>query len=114
MFTIGLAYAGSSNNKQLKKLLNFAVSDVNDDVRRAAIMNIGFLMFKDPKKIPELLNLLSESYNPHVRYGVAMAIGIGCSGTGLSEALRLLGNLTKDNVDFVRQGALIALSLVLI
>ena len=43
-----------------------------------------------------------------------MAVGIGCSGTGLTEALRLLAPLTNDQTDFVRQGALIALSLVFI
>ena len=43
-----------------------------------------------------------------------MAVGIGCAGTGLNEALRLLAPLTNDQTDFVRQGALIALSLVFI
>jgi 26S proteasome regulatory subunit N2 len=43
-----------------------------------------------------------------------MAVGIGCAGTGLNEALKLLAPLTNDQVDFVRQGALIALSMVFI
>jgi len=32
----------------------------------------------------------SESYNPHVRYGAAMALGVACSGLGSKEALGLL------------------------
>jgi len=31
---IGMAYVGSGNDKAIKKLLNFAVTDVADDVRR--------------------------------------------------------------------------------
>ena len=31
-----------------------------------------------------------------------MAVGIGCAGTGLIDALRLLAPLTNDSVDFVR------------
>ena len=36
MYTIAMAYAGTGNNKAIRKLLHVAVSDVNDDVRRAA------------------------------------------------------------------------------
>ena len=50
-----------------------------------------------------MVSLLSESYNPHVRYGAAMALGISCSGTGHKEALSLLEPLTNDPVNFVRQ-----------
>ena len=102
MFTIGCAYAGTSNNSAVKKLLHFAVSDVSDDVKRAALMNLGFLLFRRPEKIPDLLKQLAESYNPHIRYGAAFAVGIGCAGTGLIEALKLLAPLTNDSVDFVR------------
>lgn len=62
---------------------------------------------------PRIVALLAESYNPHVRYGAAMAVGLACSASGLPAAMRLLEPLMKDAVDFVRQGALIASALVL-
>ena len=114
MYAIGCAYAGTSNNVAVQKLLHCAVSDVNDDVKRAALTNLGFLLIRSPKNVPESVRHLAESYNPHLRYGSAMAVGIGCAGTGLNEALKLLAPLTNDQVDFVRQGALIALSMVFI
>jgi 26S proteasome regulatory subunit N2 len=61
-----------------------------------------------------MVELLSESYNPHVRYGAAMALGIACAGTGLDEAIDLLEPMIKDPADFVRQGALISLSMIMI
>lgn len=63
---------------------------------------------------PRIVSLLSESYNPHVRYGAALAVGISCAGSGLREAISLLEPLTSDVVDFVRQGALIAMAMVMI
>jgi len=114
MYAIGSAYAGTSNNSGVKKLLHYAVSDVSDDVKRAALTNLGFLLVRKPKTVPESVKHLAESYNPHLRYGAAMAVGIGCAGTGLNEALKLLAPLTNDQVDFVRQGAVIALSMVFI
>ncbi|CDQ82697.1 unnamed protein product [Oncorhynchus mykiss] len=35
-----------------------------------------------PEQCPSVVSLLSESYNPHVRCGAAMALGICCAGTG--------------------------------
>ena len=102
MFAIGCAYAGTSNNNAIRKLLHYAVSDVSDDVKRAALTNLGFLLFRRPEKIPDLVKQLAESYNPHIRYGAAFAVGIGCAGTGLIDALKLLAPLTNDKVDFVR------------
>lgn len=61
-----------------------------------------------------MVSLLAESYNPHVRYGAAMALGIACAGTGLKEAIALLDPMTNDPVNFVRQGALIASAMILI
>jgi 26S proteasome regulatory subunit N2 len=57
---------------------------------------------------------LSESYNPHVRYGATLALGISCAGTGSMDAIELLEPMTRDPVDFVRQGALISLAMILI
>ena len=114
MYMIGLAYSGTGNNKAIRRLLHVAVSDVNDDVRRAAVTNIGFLLFRTPEKCPRIVQLLSESYNPHVRYGATLALGISCAGTGLMEAIEILEPMTTDSTDFVRQGALIALAMVLV
>ena len=81
IYTVSMAYAGTGNNKAIRRLLHVAVSDVNDDVRRAAVTGLGFLLFKTPEKVPRIVQLLSESYNPHVRYGATLALGIACAGT---------------------------------
>lgn len=114
IMTIALAYCGSSSNKAVRKLLHVAVSDVNDDVRRIAVLSLGFILFRKYQSVPRMVELLSESYNPHVRYGAAMALGISCAGTGLDEAIDLLEPMLKDSTDFVRQGALISLAMVLV
>lgn len=115
MYTLGMAYCGSGSNKAIRTLLHIAVSDVNDDVRRAAVTSIGFILFRLPEQCPSVVALLAESYNPHVRYGAAMALGIACAGTGLREAIALLEPMVKfDPVNFVRQGALIASAMILI
>lgn len=114
IMTVALAYAGTGSNKAVRKLLHVAVSDVNDDVRRVAVMSLGFILFKKPGSVPRMVELLSESYNPHVRYGAAMALGISCAGTGLDEAIDLLEPMIKDPTDFVRQGALIALAMIMV
>ncbi|EAW25277.1 proteasome regulatory particle base subunit RPN2 [Aspergillus fischeri NRRL 181] len=114
IMTIALAYCGTGSNKAVRRLLHVAVSDVNDDVRRVAVLSLGFILFRKYQSVPRMVELLSESYNPHVRYGAAMALGISCAGTGLDEAIDLLEPMLKDSTDFVRQGALIALAMVLV
>ncbi|KAE8445710.1 hypothetical protein EG329_012889 [Mollisiaceae sp. DMI_Dod_QoI] len=114
IMTVALAYCGTGSNKAVRKLLHVAVSDVNDDVRRIAVMSLGFILFRKPGSVPRMVELLSESYNPHVRYGAAMALGISCAGTGLDEAIDLLEPMIKDPTDFVRQGALISLAMIMV
>lgn len=113
MYTIAMAFCGTGHNKAIRKLLHFAVSDVDDDVRRAAVTSLGFLLFKTPDQCPSVVSLLSESYNPHVRYGSAMALAIACAGTGNKEALSILEPMINDSVNYVRQGAFIASAMVL-
>jgi len=114
MLVIGMAYAGTANNSAIRKLLHVAVSDVSDDVRRAAVISLGFLLFNHPEQCPKVVSLLAESYNPHVRYGACMALGISCAGLGLPEAVRILEPLLTDTVGYVRQGAYIAMAMILI
>ena len=113
MYTIAFAYACSGSNTALRKLLHVAVSDVSDDVRRAAVAAIGFVLAGTPAQCPKVVKLLAESYNPHVRYGATIAVGISCAGTGLKEALDLIAPMLSDPIDYVRQGALLASSMVL-
>ncbi|XP_060540922.1 26S proteasome non-ATPase regulatory subunit 1-like [Pantherophis guttatus] len=77
-------------------------------------MVFSFFLFRTPEQCPSVVSLLSESYNPHVRYGAAMALGICCAGTGNKEAINLLEPMTNDPVNYVRQGALIASALIMI
>lgn len=113
-FTIALAYAGTGNNNAIKRLLHIAVSDASDDVRRASVISLGFILLRNHTAVPRMVELLSESHNPHVRYGTALALGISCAGTGLKEAVEVLEPMMKDSVDFVRQGAAISLAMILI
>lgn len=79
MYCIGLAYRGTGNNAAIQKLLHFAVSDVSDDVRRAAVTNLGFVLANAPQQCPRIVALLAESFNPHVRY-VQVYFLIVCAG----------------------------------
>ncbi len=40
------------------------------------------LLFRTPEQFPSVVSLLAESYNPYVRCGAAMALGLACAGTG--------------------------------
>ena len=113
MFAVAMAYCGTADNGAVRRLLHVAVSDVNDDVRRAAVTCLGFVMFRSPETVPKLVALLAESFNPHVRYGACMAVGISCAGSAQKEAIDLLTVMLEDPVDFVRQGAYMSLALVL-
>ena len=115
MYCIGMAYCGSGNTAMLQKLIKFSVSDVSDDVRRAALINIGFLEIRSPDILFDnlkVLGLLSESYNSHVRFGAAMAIGIACAGSGKVKPYKVIEPLFVDPNYLVRQAALIASGLI--
>jgi len=114
MFTIGMAYCGTADNQAMQKLLHFAVSDVSNDVRRAAVISLGFVLAGHPELCVRAVSLLSESYNPHVRYGSAIAVGISGAGSGCKDSWGLLEPMLKDATDFVQQGALIAAALVMV
>jgi 26S proteasome regulatory subunit N2 len=113
-FVLGLAYAGTESTKTIEKLLNITVKDMSDDVRRTAATMIGFLTFKDPNLCLDLIRVLVDSYNPHVRYGVAMALAVSAAGTGNTAVIDVLWDMKEDIVDYVRQGACMALAMVMV
>eukprot|EP00605_Chrysophyceae_sp_TOSAG23-4_P000949 GSChrysophyteH1.ASY1.ANO1.1049.1 assembled CDS len=59
LYAIGMAYCGTSDNGAIRKLLHVAVSDVSDDVRRAA-----------------LLQTLIEDQTDYVRSGALQAMSL--------------------------------------
>ena len=110
---LAMAYVGTARPEALRRLLHITVSDVSSGVRRAAVTAVGFLLLLVPHRCPELLRFLIRSYNPHVRYGAAMALGIACAGTGLPDTATLLAPLLDDTEPFVVLGASTALAMVL-
>ena len=110
---IGSAYAGTGNRKAIERLLTVCVQDTSDDVRRAGLLEIGFVTFKEPQLCLNVISGFADSHNPNIRWGVASALGIACAGTGNKQAVDMLWVLKDDTTDFVRQGAIVALAMVL-
>jgi hypothetical protein len=50
-YALGLAYRGTANNGAIARLLHWSVSDVSDDVRRAAVTNLGFVLMGAPEQV---------------------------------------------------------------
>lgn len=113
-YTIGMAYVGTGNSRAIEMLLDLAVTDPDDNIRRAAATNLGFVLCKDHAQVPRLVGSLSRSHDPFVRCGSAMALGISSAGKNYMPAVDVLMTLTKDPTDFVKQHAFIALAMVLI
>ncbi|CAF0754094.1 unnamed protein product [Adineta steineri] len=78
------------------------------------LIYIYIFIFRTPEQFPSVVTLLAESYNPHVRCGAAMALGLACAGTGNREAIAVLEPMLNDAVNYVRQGVLIASALICI
>lgn len=60
MYALALAYRGTANNKAIRQLLHFAVSDVSDDVRRTAVLALGFVLYSEPEQVSGLSILNCE------------------------------------------------------
>ncbi|KAL7672402.1 hypothetical protein ACOME3_007289 [Neoechinorhynchus agilis] len=111
--SIAMAFVASGNYDVIERLLSWAVNDVSDDVRRAACEGIGFVMYeRNAYMILNIVNLLKESYNPHVRFGACVALGISCMSSGNQEIVDALQTSLNDPVSFVRVAANLALAMV--
>jgi 26S proteasome regulatory subunit N2 len=51
-FAIGMAYCGSANLVAVKRLLHIISTDVSDDVKRAAVISLGFIYVNSPSNLP--------------------------------------------------------------
>eukprot|EP01063_Lacrimia_lanifica_P021722 TRINITY_DN2924_c0_g4_i1.p1 TRINITY_DN2924_c0_g4~~TRINITY_DN2924_c0_g4_i1.p1 ORF type:complete len:994 (+),score=463.38 TRINITY_DN2924_c0_g4_i1:62-3043(+) len=110
---LGSAYAGTGNRRAIERLLTVAVQDTSDDVRRAGILEVGFVTFKEPHLCVNVTSVFADSHSPHIRWGVASALGVAAAGTGNKAALDRLWVLKDDTNDFVRQGAIVSIAMVL-
>ena len=57
MYALALAYRGTANNKAIRQLLHFAVSDVSNDVRRAAVLALGFVLYSEPEQVGTFIQI---------------------------------------------------------
>lgn len=106
---IAMAYFKTSNHEAVRKLLN-CTNDISNEVKRSAVIALGFVMYHDPHLI-ELMKMMIYSYNPSIRYACAMALMVGCKET--KDALDLIWPLLTDAVDYVRQAAFISISIIM-
>lgn len=108
-FYLACAYFNTSNGDVVRRLLKLS-NDISNEVKRAAIVALGFVMYHDDKLI-SVIKMLLYSYNPFIRYGCIIALAIGCKNN--KEPIELIWPSLTDSVDFVRQGTYVALALLL-
>ncbi|CAJ0948679.1 unnamed protein product, partial [Mesorhabditis belari] len=109
---LAMAYAGTGNANVVRKLLAKVAADPNNDVKRWAVIGLGFVLSKEPDQCVSYTSMLVEHFNGHVRYGAAIALGIACAASANREAIALIEPLLSAKENFVRQGAVIALALI--
>merc|ERR1719376_238773 len=115
VWTLAAAYAGTGCAKAIRRCLDLSVDDASFDVQRSAIIALGFILCQPRHRelLISTISLLMDSYNSHIRYGSAMALGIGAASSGDTRIVGLLRPLAEDATSFVRHGALIGLGLVM-
>jgi len=51
MYALALTYRGTFNNKGIHCLLHCVVSVVSDDLRRIAVLALGFILYSEPEQV---------------------------------------------------------------
>lgn len=106
---LAMAYFKTSNHDAIRKLLQCA-NDISNEVKRAAVIALGFVMYHD-QHLVQLIQMMIYSYNPSIRYACAMALMVGARDS--KEVLELIWPLLTDAVDYVRQAAFIGIAVLL-
>ena len=106
---LSTAFFKTSNAQAIEKLL-YISNDISNEVKRAAIIALGFVMYQD-EHLVDIIRLMIYSYNSFIRYGCVIALAVGAKDT--KEAIDLVWPLLTDSVDYVRQAAYIALALLM-
>ncbi|KAF1745517.1 hypothetical protein MXB_5100 [Myxobolus squamalis] len=106
VYVITMAYAGTNDSFAVKTLWRIAGSDANDDVKRASLIALGLVMFREPQQFLGIALLFVQTYNPFLRCGALLAIGINI--------VNLVKSLFIDTSLIVRQAAFIACAMIII
>ncbi len=104
LLSLGLGFVATSNLEIIREILPF-INDGDDDVKRAAVIAIGFIACEDPRIMDSCLVPLAQNHNFHVRAAAALALGMFNSGTGNESICNLLEAMLYDPVDLVRHNA---------
>lgn len=72
---LAMAYFKTSSHEAIRKLLQSA-NDISNEVKRAAVIALGFVMYHDPHLV-QLIQMMIYSYNPSIRYACALALMVG-------------------------------------
>ncbi len=108
-----LAYSKTGNFRILNIFLKILTSDPDNNVKKSAIIGIGFLFYSKFNMVEKIFEKLAQHYNPFIRYGISFAIGISCKEKFHFNALKILERLFLDPIDFVRQSAYISMGIIL-
>jgi hypothetical protein len=97
----------------IKALLNYLSNENDDDVKFTIITSIGFIFCSKYKFIKDILSQFINHFNPFIRLGLCFALFLSSIGLkSIGKQLKILYKLTRDQADFVRQGACFCLGLL--
>lgn len=112
-YMLGLAFVGTGDIGAVKMLWELVIFDVDEHVKRAAVISLAFVLLQDKPQFYDIMTQLFNSHHPMVRCASALALGIVFAGTGHPDAYVLLTHLFMDIDVRVRQSAYISAAMLM-
>lgn len=112
VLSLGTAFVGTGSLEIISKVLPF-INHEDDDVKRNAIIALGFICCMEHSLLLDTLEPLAENHNNAVRSAVGLVLGFFFSGTGNERVCDLLEGLMYDTNSLVKQSALIGMGFVI-